>query len=92
MILTKKIPRGRVATYGEIARILKTSPRAVGGALHRNSCPIKIPCHRVIKSDGSLGGYSGGVKKKIILLKREGIKIHDGKIVGFEKNKFEELK
>jgi len=92
LILTKKIPRGRVVTYGEIARILKTSPRAVGGALHRNSRPIKIPCHRVIKSDGSLGGYSGGVKKKIILLKREGVKICNGKIVDFKNLKFEELK
>ncbi len=84
LFLAKKIPRGRVATYGEIARILKTSPRAVGQALHANPCPIKIPCHRVVKSDGSLGGYSGGIKKKIALLEQEGVKISKGKIVNFK--------
>ncbi|MBI5071681.1 MGMT family protein [Candidatus Falkowbacteria bacterium] len=85
LFLAKKIPRGKVATYGEIARILKTSPRAVGQALHANHCPIKIPCHRVVKSDGSLGGYSGGVRKKLELLKKEGIKIINGKIFNFKK-------
>lgn len=84
LILTKKIPRGKVSTYGEIARILKTSPRAVGGALHKNPHPIMIPCHRVVKSNGSLGGYSGGKRKKIFLLEREGVKINSGKIVDFK--------
>lgn len=84
LILTKKIPRGKVSTYGEIARILKTSPRAVGGALHKNPHPIMIPCHRVVKSNGSLGGYSGGKRKKISLLEREGVKINSGKIVDFK--------
>jgi methylated-DNA-[protein]-cysteine S-methyltransferase len=83
LFLTKKIPRGRVTTYGEIARILKTGSRAVGGALHKNPHPIRTPCHRVVKSDGSLGGYSGGVKKKITLLKKEGIKIENSKVVNF---------
>jgi methylated-DNA-[protein]-cysteine S-methyltransferase len=85
LFLTKKIPRGRVTTYGEIARILKTGPRAVGGALHKNPHPIKIPCHRVVKSNGSLGGYSGGIKKKIILLKKEGIKIENSRVVNFNR-------
>ncbi len=82
--MTKKIPRGKVTTYGEIARILKTSPRAAGRALHENPHPIKIPCHRVVKSDGSLGGYSGGIKAKVKLLKKEGVKIIEGKIVNFK--------
>ncbi len=83
--MAKKIPRGRVTTYGEMARILKTSPRAVGQALHKNPCLVKIPCHRVVKTDGSLGGYAGGVKKKIELLKKEGIEIKNKKIVNFIK-------
>lgn len=81
--LVKKIPPGKVATYGGIARVLKTSPRAVGGALHKNPHPIKIPCHRVVKSDGSLGGYVSGVKKKAELLRREGIEVKSNRIVGF---------
>lgn len=84
LFLAKKVPRGKVATYGEIARILRTSPRAVGQALHANSCPIKIPCHRVVKSDGSLGGYSGGVKKKIELLEKEGMEVRKNKINNFK--------
>lgn len=79
--LTKKITRGRVTTYGEIAKVLKTSPRAVGRALRENPYPIEIPCHRVVKIDGSLGGYLGGVKKKIVLLQKEGIEVKNNKIV-----------
>jgi methylated-DNA-[protein]-cysteine S-methyltransferase len=66
----KKIARGKTMTYGEIAKILKTSPRAIGQALKRNKNP-KIPCHRVICSNGKLGGYNRGVRKKIKLLKLE---------------------
>jgi methylated-DNA-[protein]-cysteine S-methyltransferase len=83
LFLAKKIPPGKVATYGQIARILKTSPRAVGRALSKNPYPIKIPCHRVVKSDGSLGGYSGGVKKKVSLLREEGVSIRKNKIINF---------
>ena len=59
---TQKIPRGRIATYLEIARNIGNpkAVRAVGQALGRNPIPIIIPCHRVIASDGTLGGYSGG--------------------------------
>jgi len=75
--IIKKIPKGRTMSYKEIAEKLNTSPRAVGQALKRNPFPIKIPCHRVINSDNSLGGYKG--KKHSILkqklLKKEGIKI-----------------
>ncbi len=66
----KKIKKGEVRTYGFIAKKLKTSPRAVGQALKANKNP-KIPCHRVIKSDGSLGGYNRGIRKKKELLKKE---------------------
>lgn len=71
-----KIPRGQVATYAEIARRIgkPKAARAVGQALGSNPIPIVIPCHRVLASDGSLGGYSGGkgVKTKVRLLKLEG--------------------
>jgi len=70
--IVKKIPRGQTRTYGEIAKILKTSPRAIGQALKRNFNP-EIPCHRVI-GKYSLGGYNRGTKNKIKLLKKEGVK------------------
>ena len=72
-----KVPRGQVATYSEIAKTIgkPKASRAVGQALRRNPIPIVIPCHRVIASDGTLGGYAGvmGDKRKIKLLKLEGV-------------------
>ena len=73
----KRIPRGKVLTYKEIAK-LANSPkayRAVGNILNKNPDPKTIPCHRVIRTDGKIGGYKQGTKKKISLLKREGVKI-----------------
>ena len=73
----KKIPKGKVKTYSEVAKAIRKplAVRAVANAIAKNPYPIQIPCHRVIRSDGSLGGYSGegGVKKKKNLLKKEGI-------------------
>jgi len=70
----KKIPRGSTNTYGKIARKLKFSPRYVGKVCGENKHVILIPCHRVIRSDGSMGGFSakGGVKlkKKLIQLEK----------------------
>ena len=75
----KKIPKGTVKTYSEVAKAIRKplAVRAVANAIAKNPYPIKIPCHRVIRSDGSLGGYSGegGVKKKKNLLKKEGITV-----------------
>ena len=72
-----KIPRGQVRTYKELAKLIKKpkASRAVANACGKNPYPIKIPCHRVIRSDGSLGGYSGkgGINTKRKLLKLEGI-------------------
>ena len=74
----KKIPKGEVRTYKEIALAIgkPNSARAVANACGKNPRPIEIPCHRVIRSDGCLGGYSGkgGVKKKMQLLIDEGFK------------------
>ena len=81
--ITKKIPRGKTMTYGEIAKILKSSPRAVGQALKKNPYAPIVPCHRVIKSDGTLGGFNGKMnsKKKIKLLREEGVMFKDGRKV-----------
>ncbi|WP_297447076.1 MGMT family protein [Desulfurobacterium sp.] len=64
------IPPGKTATYGQIAKTLKTSPRAVGQALKRNPFPIIIPCHRVISSR-NIGGFSAGISIKKLLLNFE---------------------
>ena len=73
----KKIPKGQIRTYLEVAKAIKRpkSVRAVANAIGKNPYAPKIPCHRVIRSDGKLGGYSGpgGIKAKKKLLKSEGI-------------------
>lgn len=76
LLLERKIPCGWVSTYGRLSQKLGVpgASRAVGQALARNPFPIIIPCHRTIKSDGSLGGYSGGIKLKRQLLELEGVK------------------
>ncbi len=74
LLATLKIPKGSVSTYRDLALAIKrtNANRAVGTALKKNPLPIIIPCHRVIKSDGTLGNYSyGGVHKKYLLLKKE---------------------
>lgn len=87
------IPKGKVATYKQIAHKIGTkSYRAVGQALKCNPCSPKIPCHRVVKSNGEIGGFFGKIdgdeiKRKISLLENEGIKIIEGKIENFEKVK-----
>jgi len=70
-----RIPRGRVATYGMIARALGSpgATRAVGRACAGNPIPLLVPCHRVVRSDGILGGYAGGAALKRLLLEWEGV-------------------
>lgn len=80
-VILKKVPRGKVTTYREIAKVLKSKAyRAVGTAMNKNPDSPRIPCHRVVNSDGSIGGFALGTKKKIQLLKKEGIEIKNGKI------------
>lgn len=69
------IPKGQVTTYAQIAKIVKTNPRIVGFALHANKNPQDIPCHRVIKSNGTLAkGYAfGGLEKQKEKLEKEGV-------------------
>ena len=83
--VTSKIPRGKVTTYKEIARKLNTKAyRRVGQSLKCNPRPIKVPCYRVVKSDGTIGGYSGSdpkrIREKISLLKKDGIMIKNQRI------------
>ena len=83
------IPKGKVSTYGALAKSLNSKAyRAVGNAMAKNPNPISVPCHRVVRSDGSIGGYAYGVRKKIQLLKKEGIKIKNNKVVDFEDRLF----
>ena len=74
-----KIPKGKVKTYKEVAKAIKMpkSARAVANACAKNPYAPRVPCHRVIRSDGSLGGYSapGGIKIKRKLLKKEGFSL-----------------
>lgn len=72
--ITARVPRGKVVTYGDIARILNTKAcRAVGNALNRNPYAPQVPCHRVVGSDGSLTGFAMGLEAKKRLLMQEGV-------------------
>lgn len=79
----RQIPYGVVYSYGEVAEMLgdKRKARAVGQALRKNPFPIIIPCHRVIKGDRTLGGYTGGLRLKRWLLQNEGIEIKGRKVL-----------
>ena len=90
--LLAEVPKGKVTTYGDLAKELsrrdsKWSPnasRAVGTTMKNNPCGPQIPCHRVIRSDGTVGNFRGGekgaVQEKIAMLKDEGVSVLDGKI------------
>lgn len=79
--ICKKIPKGKVSTYKEIAKKLNSKAyRAVGTALNKNPYAPKVPCHRVINSNGKVGGFASGIDNKIKMLKQEGIIIKNNKI------------
>ncbi len=87
--LIKRIPLGKITTYKEIGNALNTKGyRAIGKILNKNPNPIIIPCHRVVKANGEVGGYVYGVDMKINLLKKEGILIKDNYIVNFKDHFF----
>jgi methylated-DNA-[protein]-cysteine S-methyltransferase len=81
-----EVPKGKVTTYGELAKSvgLKNGQRVVGKIMNKNPYPVIIPCHRVVKSDGNIGGYAYGDAIKSNMLIREGIKIKNGKIFNLE--------
>jgi O-6-methylguanine DNA methyltransferase len=78
-VVVSKIPRGKVLTYKEVARRAGNprAHRAVGNILNKNFDP-KVPCHRVVRSDGGLGGYNRGTNRKRAILKREGFRYGEG--------------
>jgi len=84
--LLRRVPRGRVVSYGEMARALgKVSPRAVGQALRRNPYAPEVPCHRVIATNGRIGGFQGyrtgpALHRKLDLLAREGVVFEKGRL------------
>jgi len=88
--VTSMIPEGKVGTYGDIAKALghPNHSRQIGKFLHLNPHAPKVPCHRVVQSDGRLGGYAGGVRKKVEMLRNEGISIKDGRVADFESVRF----
>lgn len=85
-VLCKQVPKGKVTTYREISLALGISAyQAVGNALRYNPYAPSVPCHRVVKSDGSVGGFKGeitgnAVEEKIKLLQSEGVEVIDGKV------------
>lgn len=79
-----KIPKGKVSTYQEIARALGVKAyRAVGQAMNRNQNLINVHCHRVVKSNGEVGGYALGQDAKIQLLKKEGVEVDGQRVVDY---------
>ena len=83
-----EVPKGKITTYRELAKAigLKNGQRVIGKIMNKNPYPVIIPCHRVIKSDGKIGGFAWGEKVKAKMLSNEGIKIGNGKILDMEKS------
>ena len=83
--LLKKVPRGKITTYKILAEKLKTKAYlAVGNTMNKNPFAPQVPCHRVVKSDGKVGGFALGIKNKIKMLEKEGITIKNNKIENFD--------
>jgi methylated-DNA-[protein]-cysteine S-methyltransferase len=88
--LTARIPKGQLATYGDIARALGTKAyRAVGNAMNRNPYAPKVPCHRVVGSTGRLTGFAGGLAKKQKMLEAEGVPCSNSQVKEFQKFEFQ---
>lgn len=84
-----KVPKGKVTTYKEIAKAIHSKAyRAVGNAMNKNPYAPKVPCHRVVKSDGEVGGFASGTKKKIEILRKEGIEINKDNKINLKKYLF----
>ena len=82
-----QVPQGKVTTYSELAKAvgLKNGQRAIGRIMSKNPFPVIVPCHRVILSNGKIGGYAWGEKIKTNMLAKEGVKIKKGKILDSNK-------
>ena len=79
LTLLKKIPKGKVVTYGELARAAGTSPRGAASILAHNKEPGTFPCYKVVSSEGELRGYSapGGITRKHALLAADGVTFNE---------------
>ncbi len=85
LLLLRKIPKGKVTTYGELARATRSSPRAIGQVMAHNKYSDTCPCYRVVRSDGCIGGYGGAtsgkkISQKIKKLEADGIAVKNRKI------------
>jgi len=78
----RKVPRGKVTTYGLIAKAVGNprGARAVGNAMNKNPYAPSVACHRVVGSDGKMVGFASGTRKKIKMLRAEGVGVVDGKV------------
>ncbi len=85
-----QVPKGQITTYGELAKAvgLKNGQRAIGRIMNKNPYPAIVPCHRVVNSNGKIGGYAYGIDVKTNMLTKEGIEIQNGKILDFKKRIF----
>lgn len=89
-LLCKTVPKGKVTTYKAIGDALGIKAyRAIGNALNKNPFAPRVPCHRVVCSDGKVGGFAHGIKKKVEMLRNERIIVKDGKVVDFDKLTFQ---
>ena len=81
-----QVPYGKITTYGELSRSvgLKNGQRVVGQIMKKNPFPVIIPCHRVVKSNGDIGGYAFGINVKKTMLSKEGIRINKDRIENFK--------
>ncbi|MGC2668380.1 MAG: MGMT family protein [Candidatus Nitrosopolaris sp.] len=88
-VLLSKIPPGKVSTYGDIAKALghPKAARAIGRIIANNPNPISIPCHRVVKSNGEIGGFAYGEQRKREILEKEGIKFQNRIVENFEEQR-----
>ena len=84
--LKNQVPAGKVITYGGLAKLIghTNAHRAVGSAMNKNPFAPAVPCHRVVKSNGDLGGFARGIKIKKQRLQKEGVLVKNGKIVNFQ--------
>lgn len=87
--LLKTVPAGQVTTYGDLAKALghPRAARAIGQMMNRNPNPFIVPCHRVVASDGGIGGYAYGAAMKKAILSGEGLAFAGEKIKDFEKKR-----
>ena len=85
-----QVPTGYVTTYGDLAKTinLKNGQRIVGQIMKKNPFPVIVPCHRVVKSNGTIGGYAYGIERKKYILSKEGLEFNNNKILDFKKTLF----